>query len=437
MARLTQMEGGTGRIRRGRLLGALLFLAIGAMATATHAQGIFLPSIGPVNQSMGGAATAAPIDSAGAMSWNPATISGLKSNEMAFGLGLVIPRAIVSSQIVTSGSTDSDAGAMPIPSISWVHKPNDSAWTFGMGIFAVGGFGVNYPASTTNPILSPQAVGGVGGLGRNYSSAEIYQIVPTASYALNDKLSIGFSPMVTMAKIALDPLFLAPPDATGIYGPGTASRFSYGGGFQTGIYYITDYNWHLGASVKSPQWMEAFRFNSQDSTGLPVMAKAYFNLPTTVSLGTAYDGFNRWLFATDVRYFDYGNADGFSQSGFNPNLSVAGLGWRSIWSVSTGAEYEATSRLKLRTGYQFIQNPVPDSKSMFNIPSALIIQNWYSLGGSFQLARNVTANLAWTHGFENTGSGPVVNPVLGTLAGTSVTNRISTDILNAGVTVTY
>lgn len=66
------------------------------MATSSgiaEAQGIFLPSVGPVNQSMGGAATACPIDSAGAINWNPATISGLKCSEISFGLGLVIPEA--------------------------------------------------------------------------------------------------------------------------------------------------------------------------------------------------------------------------------------------------------------------------------------------------------------------------------------------------------
>src|SRR4051812_33657633 len=36
-----------------------------------------LPGAGPINRSMGGAAVAAPIDPAGALYWNPATIGGL------------------------------------------------------------------------------------------------------------------------------------------------------------------------------------------------------------------------------------------------------------------------------------------------------------------------------------------------------------------------
>ncbi|MFN7131642.1 MAG: hypothetical protein ACK4N5_06140, partial [Myxococcales bacterium] len=44
--------------------------------------------------------------------------------------------------------------------------------------------------------------------------------------------------------------------------PGTSTRTNWGGGFQVGAYYITDADWHLGASYKSPQWIEPARINS-------------------------------------------------------------------------------------------------------------------------------------------------------------------------------
>ena len=40
-------------------------------------QGLVLPSAGPINGSMAGASVAASIDPAGALYWNPATISAL------------------------------------------------------------------------------------------------------------------------------------------------------------------------------------------------------------------------------------------------------------------------------------------------------------------------------------------------------------------------
>lgn len=424
-----------GQARCARRLGALaVVIAVVASSHSTRAQGLYLPSIGPTNQSFGGAATAAPIDSAGALYWNPATLSGLKSSEMAFGLGIVSPHAQLSSTVGgVTGATDSDAGVIPVPTIGWVQKSNDSAWTYGIGIFGVGGFGLNYGADVTNPILAPQPA---GGLGRIYSSAEIYQVVPTASLALSDQLSIGFAPVVTLAKISVDPLFVAPPDGAGIYGPGTGTKYSWGAGVQAGIYYITDYDWHLGASIKSPQWMESFQFHSQTSTGMPVDAKFGLDMPLTMSLGTAYTGIDRWTWAMDVRYLDWSNTRGFDRQGYLPNGAVAGLGWRSTWAVSVGSQYELTDRLTLRSGWQYMQNPIPHGQTMFNIPSSLIIQNWLSLGASYKLRRNVIANIAYSRGLEQQQDGPIVLPA-GAVPGTVVRQKISADMFSFGVTVTY
>lgn len=436
-ASVAQGRDGRGFATRGWVfdaakLSCALLAIVAASARSADAQGVYLPSIGPTNQSFGGAATASPIDSAGALYWNPATISGLKSSEMAFGLGIVSPHAQLSSTAGPfSGSTSSDAGVIPVPTIGWVQKSDDSAWTYGIGIFGVGGFGLNYGADPTNPILSPQP----GGFGRVYSNAEIYQVVPTASLALTDRLSIGVAPVVTLSKISLDPLFIAPPNG-GVYGPGAGTKYSWGAGFQVGIYYITETNWHFGTSIKSPQWMESFKFHSQTTAGMPIDASFGFDMPTTISLGGAYSGFERWMFALDVRYLDWSHANGFSQQGYNPNGSVAGLGWRSTMAVSLGTQYELTERLTLRSGWQYMQNPIPHGQTMFNIPSALIIENWLSFGAGYKIRSNVTANVAYSRGIEHQQSGPIVLPA-GVVPGTSVTNKISADMFTFGVTVAY
>ncbi len=428
-------------------------ICFAALATRTvEAQGVFLTSTGPINQSFGGAGTAAPLDSMGALNWNPAAISGLRSSEVGFGLGLLLPSTTVSSTVgpstlapgfpatTLSGRNASDPGVTPIPTIGYVQRLKNSPWSFGIGVFGVGGFGANYPSSTTNPILTPQAPNGIG-VGRVFTQAEFFQIVPTVSYAVTDKFSIGIAPTITLAQVFCDPLILAPPnnangDAYYTYGPGTATRISWGGGFQVGAYYITDSRVHLGVSVKSTQWMEPLRYNSTDELGRPLVQTVNISLPTIVSLGAAYSGFDRLLFATDVRYWDYGNAAGFSGTGFNADGSVRGLGWRSVWSVSNGIQFDATPRLTLRGGYTYGQNPVPNSQAMFNVGSPLIIENWLSCGASFRFVQNVVATLAYTHGFQNQITGPFV-VAAGSVPGTSVTSAVSSDLLTGGLTVQF
>ena len=56
----------------------LSVLTLAAVALPARAEiGFILTGVGPVNRSMGGASTAAPIDATGALYWNPASISGL------------------------------------------------------------------------------------------------------------------------------------------------------------------------------------------------------------------------------------------------------------------------------------------------------------------------------------------------------------------------
>ncbi len=55
------------------MFAAIVALLVLGFATSTHAQfGTAVSGTGPINRSMGGAATAAPIDAAGALFWNPA-----------------------------------------------------------------------------------------------------------------------------------------------------------------------------------------------------------------------------------------------------------------------------------------------------------------------------------------------------------------------------
>ena len=83
-----------------RILG-LAQLTVLMIASLSHAQGLVLTSVGPVNRSMGGASAAAPLDASGALYWNPATLSGLPSSELDGGLELLYARARVSSANAT------------------------------------------------------------------------------------------------------------------------------------------------------------------------------------------------------------------------------------------------------------------------------------------------------------------------------------------------
>jgi long-chain fatty acid transport protein len=422
------------------------------LPSAIRAQGITLLGVGPINHSMGGAAVAAPIDADGALYWNPASITGLPGTEMEFGTELLYPSTRLSSTIsqgalgrgvppvTLSGSNRGDNGVFPLPEIGVVYTPDESCWTYGLGLFTVGGFSVNYPASAANPILTPQAPRGLG-LGSLYADFQVIQIVPTAAYHLTDHLSLGFSPTVNLARLSASPGFLgSPDDANGdgfpTYADLTHTRYVWGLGFQLGAFYTTNAGWGFGASLKSPQWFEPIPFNATDELGRFRSVKLHIDYPLIASLGASYTGFEKFVLAGDVHFIDYKNTNGFNKSGFDPSGAVAGLGWRSIFALDLGAQYQATEKVSLRVGYSFGMNPVSDSQSTFNVQSPAIIEHGIYAGLSYNFTKALLGSVAYAHGFQNSINGPLETP-RGAVPGTSVENTTSLDTLIFGATLKY
>jgi len=402
-----------------------------ATSSSVWGQGIALRGVSAVNSSMGGAATACPLDAAGALHWNPATISGLSSSEIAFGMEMILPSSSVSSTAGPYSATDSsEPGTIPVPTMAFVHKNPDSPWSWGIGIYGIGGSAVNYAADPLNPVLMPQP----RGLGQLAANVDIMQVAPMLSYQLNDHWSFGFGPTLTMGKLYATPLFLGPKYGEGQnkeWAAGVGTRYVWGGGCQAGLFCKTDSGWNYGASIKSPQWIEPFRYKSQDDNGRPVTIDFDMDYPLIASIGTAYTGFEKWIFACDLRYFDYSNTPGFRHIGFSPDGAAQGLQWNSVMSMSLGAQRQITDRLTARMGYCFNENPIDSAAAQTNVASPLIIMHTLSTGVSYMFEHDWLLSLSYTHCFENSVTGPMHNALgqtVGTVTSTTAADTASMEI---------
>lgn len=392
------------------LQSAILSIALCSVDARLYGQGIAVTGVGPVNRSMAGAGTAAPLDAMGALHWNPGSISGLPCNEVSFGMELLLADIDLSTNVGGVMSTQSgEPGVVPIPSIGWVHHLEDSPFTIGLGLYGIGGFRNNMPAGP--------ALASLGIAGPAFADAEVLQIVPTVSYAITDRLSIGIAPTVTAQRVQFMPL--GPSAITPVPTPGQGNRLHWGGGVQAGIYYITDNSVHLGLSVKSPQWFEEMRFFTP--TGV---TKFDLDYPMIISLGAAYTGIQNWTFAVDVRYFDYDNTDGFSE-----------LGWSNIFAGAIGAQYRVNDSLYVRMGYNFNQNPISAGDISRNILDPLIPEQNIAAGLSYSFASNVDINLAYVYLVNNSLTGPLPSPPFGPTD--TMTHELSAHSAVLGVTVRY
>lgn len=427
-------------------------LLIGVTAKPAAAQfGPILSSTGPINRSMGGASTAAPLSASGALLWNPATLSGLEGSQIDVGAELLFPQANLSSSVPAnifgpgappidlSGSTRGSDMVFALPTIAMSYRPEESQFTYGLGIFAVAGFGLNYAGSTTNPVLTPPPPAGVG-FGPIFSQYQVLQIAPALVYDVNEQLSVSISPLVDLGVLQVDPSVIsAPDDANGdtyrTYPSGTHSGAAWGAGFSLGAYYKAG-DWGFGTSYKSPQWFQSYKYNTTNELGQPNTTEYNLNLPAIVSVGTSYKGINRLLLAADVRYIDLANTSGWGDSGFAPNGALLGLGQQSIFAVALGTQYMVTDAASVRLGYSWSENPIPASQTSANVASPLYMQHMLSAGLSYQLTDAFSLSVAYLHGFQNSSTGPIVLPG-GAVPGTSITSRSSIDSIMFGATVKF
>ena len=419
-------------VRSRKLLWVLFLIAVAAFSTSRIAKGQsghVLDGIGPVDQSMGGATTALPLDAIGSIHRNPAAILGLPSSEIALGMGAFSPSVDLSSTIpgVGSGSTGSDGDIAPLPCMGFVQQTEDEIWAFGFGAFAVAGFGVDFPDNPANPINSSDFFGGI------YTSFQMLQIATPIACQLSDRISVGVAPNFNWASLGATPFSAAAPDLTPspVYPDGAREDGTWGLGFQVGAYlHDPGSNWRLALAYSSPQWFQDFKINSRDPSGNPRQLEYGMDYPAIVSLGIAYSGFKRLDLSCDVRYIDYEHTEGFQSAQFGSDMSVSGFGWKNIFVYAVGAQYHLSDRVQVRMGYAFNDSPISSDTIFFNLAAPAIVQHHLSAGFSWESPWKWVLSFAYHAGFENTLTGPIQLPVP---AGSTVGASLSTHTMLAAI----
>lgn len=386
---------------------ALLFPSVGS------AQGVYLPGAGAVQGGMGGASSATPLDAIGALYWNPAAIGRLGHSEVSIGGNVLFPDITVSSSFprpdgrVVAGSTRSDSGVPLTSALGLVYQPDDSRLTYGMGLTTLGGGGVNFPGDPANPVLAPVGPFGRNVIGPIYASLTLVQITPTVAYKVTDRLVVGLGPTIDFTLASFNPAFFAPPTTgpgggLGAFSSATNSRPTWGGGFRAGLVYSVTDTLDVGFGYTSPQWMDGWRFNARTETGLPRPLDLHATLPAIYSWGVAWRGIDKLTLAVDLRYFAYSSTELFGEK-----VVDGGLGWKDVFSVATGANYQATERMAVRAGYQYNTNPIPTTATLFNLQAPGILQHTVSVGATMNLTDAISASLGYAYSFENSIGGTV------------------------------
>jgi long-chain fatty acid transport protein len=445
----------------------LLQLALILFTTSVFSQaGHIMQSAGSVNMSMGGAATAQPLDISGALQWNPAAISVFDSKIINFDIGAFFSSPELSSTVPTpdggsfSGITEDDRGVSPMPALAFVYGKEGSKHTFGASAVGISGFGVTFPENVNypqdlqgtpnpnfdptqpvNPINFPQLAGGFGHIESDYM---LLQVGFAWAYEITNELSIGVQPTINYAALELAPNPIASPSQTLGY-PVSDKASAIGYGAQFGVFYNSPSGFKLGASYKTPQKFSDLEFNNTylDGSSAPDVA---FNMdyPSILSFGLGYSTGDFDL-AADYRFVDYENTNGFAEKGWTPTGSVKGFGWKNMNVISVGLQYKGIEKLPLRVGYTYSSNPIDSELAFFSIPATAIIENAVQFGTSYPLSDNLNLNGVFHYGTSGDKTeGEMLNPMLvsasnpyGAVSGTKVGYDMTTSMVMLGLTYTF
>ncbi len=436
--------------------------------------GHIMQGVGAVNMSMGGAATAQPLDINGAMQWNPASLSTFSGRTISLSAGAFFSSPELSSSYgPLSGTTMDDRGTSIMPALAFVYGNEESRHTFGFSAFGISRFGVTFPEDTnypqdgmgnpnmnydptmdSNPINFPQQAGGFGHIESDYI---LLQLGITYALELSDQISIGIQPNINYATLELAPNPLAtpdfpPPSGSGKGYPTTNKATAYGFGGQVGLFYDSGELLKLGASYKSTQSFGEFDFEQKYLDGSPAPnVKFKMNYPAIYSIGMGLSG-KKIDFALECRYVDYENAEGFEASVWQmvyseeymenvPTGAVNGFGWESMVILSTGLQYKVTDKLPVRFGYTYSTNPIKDELAFFSTPATAVIQNAAQFGLGYKFNEKFEVNAVYHHGFRGDGSsGQLLNPAaitennpLGKVPGSSVSYDMETSMVQLSI----
>lgn len=299
-----------------------------------------------------------------AMVSNPAGITQIKGGRVDFGNGLFFPWVRFENKDNTFDSSDHGRDYEPfffyLPEWGWVKHPSQSPFSWGVGLFAVGGGGSGFQLKNK---FFPEGK-------RVESKLAFIKFTPTVAYQITPMLSAG---------LALN-IYYSPLKLKGLFGPVylvVDKADAWGGGYALGVIYQPTEGLKMGIAYTSESMLEDYE---TDKGYIQIAGQAIqrhhakvvdLQLPQKVGVGISYQFTPKLLAGFDAEWQDYSHAlrkivvemDGFP-------IPPSNLEWKDSYHFAIGAEYKITPRFTLRAGYAYTSESVtPDEGAFPYIPS--------------------------------------------------------------------
>jgi long-chain fatty acid transport protein len=277
--------------------------------------------------------------------------------------------------IAADGATvDSRRSGSPIPAIAYV-QPLGDRLTAGVGLFAVSGMGVDYPA---NIYLSKALT--------SYLNA---RLSPGVAYKISDMVSVGLSLNVMMAQMEYDVAGGLPVEMGGQAKHKTATAWGAGG--VVGVKVTPLPALSFGAAYETKSAFQDFSFDVPGGKD-----KLTFDQPQMATVGAAFRPVQSLLLAADVEWINWSATMGDKlpkYSASQPTTMPFDMGWKDQWVLKVGAQVTPMKGLDLRAGYNYGKMPLDKTRAFENLVFPAVAEHHFTAGVGYAVGHQVTVNV--------------------------------------------
>ena len=397
--------------------------ALLAAGTAHATNGMLMEGYGPISTGMGGVSQAIDHGNAG-MAQNPATLGMMADGTARLDVAFGILGPDVTSSVPAMGMTaDSGGTSYVMPAFGYTRR--SGALTYGIGMFAQGGMGTEYDATS---FMS----GGSGLPAR--SELGVGNVIFPVAYQVNPNLTVGATLKFMWASLDMkmtanmtqlggmmaasglpSTLALPPgPDAANISfsdeNDFTGAAKSTGFGAALGATYKVSPEVMLGASYQFKSALNDMETASSGTTmtllagGVAVgtvtgkMTVIDFQMPSVLAAGASWQASPSLLLAADVKYIGWADVMKSFKMRFDSAAGVANFAMDQNWKDQTvlnlGMAWKANDKLTLRAGLNLADNPIPDTYVNPLFPAT--VKNHVTLGLGYKVSEAGDFNMSVT-----------------------------------------
>ena len=363
-------------------------LALAASLAGAHAHGFRLPDQDAAATARG-EAFAATADNPSAIYYNPAGITQLEGHSLRAGVfGISFETEYTAPG---GGKFDSEKQWHFIPQLFYTFSPTNFPVSFGLGVYAPYGLGIEWPQDT--------------GFRTKALSADMtyFTLNPVVSWKVLDNLSIAAGPTFNFSDIDLQQ-GITPFPNNDLFRFKADNAVAYG--FNAGIMWKPVEQVSLGATYRSATTMNYKGFTETSFVVAPpgfpnyLQLDANMELPTPQSfvVGISYRPTPDWNFEFNADWTDWNqlNTVNINQAVPVPPLV---LNWQSSWYYEFGITREIGKGWRVSAGYIYNQNSVPDATFNPLVPDQN--RQFVSVGVGYR-GRHFNFDAAYQYGFSGT-----------------------------------